>query len=122
LADELSTWGFVSGSERYFQGESRDLQVVDSRTIQFDGARGASEFVRFVRAHASVYLGSFPLVRGFASRGRSGIVAIAQQCLCHLANPAYLGVVSRGGTVTWVEINGPGATRGRLDSLIAWAP
>ena len=76
----------------------------------------------FVRAHASAYLGSFPLVHRFASRGRRGIIAIAQECQCHLANPAYLGVVSRGPTVTWLEINGPGATPGRLAALIADAP
>jgi hypothetical protein len=122
LAHELSAWGFVVGADRYFQGQSHDLQLVDSRTLQFKDAHGASAFIAFVRAHAAAYLGSFPRVRGFASRGRIGIVAVAQECQCHLAQPAYLGVVAREGTVTWLEINGPGATPRRLASLMARAP
>jgi hypothetical protein len=122
LSRNLSDWGYLAGSDRYFQGESRQLQVVDSRTLRFKSARGASAFVEFVREHAGAYLGSFPRVRGFASEGRRGILAVAQQCQCHLANPAYLGVVSRGPTVTWLEINGPGATPRRLSALLAHAP
>lgn len=122
LISELGGWGYLAGADRYFQGESRQLQLVDSRTLRFRAASGASAFVGFVRGHASAYLGSFPLVHRFASRGRSGIIAVAQECQCHLANPAYLGVVSRGPTVTWLEINGPGATPRRLAALIADAP
>ena len=122
LRGELGAWGFVAGTDRYFQGESRHLQVVDSRTLRFRNAVGADKFVAFVRAHASVYLGSYPGMRGFSSRGRSGIVATAQACACHLANPAFLAVVTHGGDVTWLEINGPGATAARLNQLIAAAP
>jgi len=122
LRRELDAWGFVEGSDRYFQGQSRQLQVVDSRMLRFRRAAGADKFIAFVRAHASVYLGSFPGMRGFSSRGRSGILATAQECSCHLANPAFLGVIARGGDVTWLEINGPGATATRLAQLIAVAP
>ena len=34
LAASLRTWGFQSGSDRYFQGESHRLQVVESRTLR----------------------------------------------------------------------------------------
>jgi hypothetical protein len=112
----------MSGSDRYFQGESRQLEVVDSRALRFRSASGASDFITFVRLHASAYLGAYPGLRGFTSRGRSGILATAQPCACHLANPAFLGVVAHGGTVTWLEINGPGATAHRLTQLIAVAP
>jgi hypothetical protein len=122
LVQRLGEWGYLAGSDRYFQGESHQLQVVDSRTLRFERAGGASAFVAFTRAHAAAYLGSFPLVRRFASRGRSGILAVAQECRCHLANPAYLGVVAGGATVTWLEINGPGATQRRFAALIATAP
>jgi hypothetical protein len=122
LRDRLHTWGFVAGADRYFQGESRQLQVVDSRDLRFRSATGAAEFVIFVRRHASVYLGSYPGVRSFSSRGRTGILATAQPCTCHLANPAFLAVVSRGSAVTWLEINGPGATAHRLVALMAAAP
>jgi hypothetical protein len=122
LRSDLGTWGFLAGADRYFQGESRQLQVVDSRMLRFRTAAGAAKFVAFVRAHAAVYLGAYPGMRRFASRGRSGILATAQECTCHLANPAYLAVIARGPNVTWLEINGPGATAGRLTQLISTAP
>jgi hypothetical protein len=122
LAGELGAWGFVGGADRYFQGESRALQVVDSRTLRFRTPGGAAEYVRFMRAHAVAILGSFPAMRRFASQGRSGFLAIAQQCQCHLANPALLAVLARGGLVTWLEINGPGASRRQLSRLLVGAP
>ena len=122
LRRQLSSWGFLDGADRYFQGESHRLQVVDSRALRFRTATGALQFVEFVRRHAAVYLGSFPGLRAFSSRGRGGIIATAQQCQCHLANPAFLAVVVRGGAVTWLEINGPGATSAGLAQLIAAAP
>ncbi len=122
LRARLGGWGFVVGRQRYFQGESRRLQVVDSRTLRFRAGSGASAFVGFLRAHLVPYLGGFAAVRPFTSAGRSGFVATAQECQCHLANPAYLAAVARGGTVTWLEINGPGASRRMLAALIARAP
>jgi hypothetical protein len=122
LRRDLRSWGFLAGADRYFQGESRQLQVVDSRMLRFKSATGADKFVGFIRRHASVFLGSYPAMREFSSRGRSGILATAQECTCHLANPAFLAVVARGGSVTWLEINGPGATAARLARLIAVAP
>jgi hypothetical protein len=122
LRAQLSSWGYMAGADRYFQGESRQLQVVDSRAFRFKSATGARAFVAFVGRHVSVYLGSFPRTRAFSSAGRTGILAIAQPCQCHLANPAYLAVVAGGGTVRWLEINGPGATPRKLARLIAAAP
>jgi hypothetical protein len=122
LRAQLGGWGFQSGRRRYFQGESRHLQVVDSRTLRFRGAAGASAFVGFLRGHLDPYLGGFAAVRRLESDGRVGFVATAQECQCHLANPAYLAAVAHGGTVTWLEINGPGATRTMLTALLARAP
>lgn len=122
LRAQLQTWGYIAGARRYFQGESRKLQLVDSRTLRFRRAAGASAFVGFLRTHLDPYLGTFPRLRRYSSRGRSGFLAVGQECQCHLANPTYLAAVSAGGTVTWLEINGPGATRGRLAALLAAAP
>ena len=117
LLGRLDGWGFQAGAERYFQGESHRLQVVDSRTLRFHDAAGATAYVGFMRSHLAPYLGSFPKVR----RIRSGIVATGQECQCHLASPALLAMVTRGRTVMWLEINGPGATRQRLTELISQA-
>jgi hypothetical protein len=122
LRAELPSWGYLAGADRYFQGESRRLQMVDSRTLRFRSPAGASSYVQFMRGHLSSYIGSLPRIRPFATLGRSGILATGQQCACHLANPAFLAIVSRGAMVTWLEINGPGATPRALGSLIARAP
>jgi hypothetical protein len=122
LRGQLRTWGFIAGARRYFQGESRMLQLVDSRTLRFRGAAGAAAFVAFLRTHLDTYVGSFAHTRGYTSRGRSGFLAVAQACRCHLANPTYLAAVAARGTVTWLEINGPGATRPQLAALLARAP
>jgi hypothetical protein len=122
LRGQLRTWGFIAGARRYFQGESRVLQLVDSRTLRFRRASGATAFVSFLRTHLDAYVGSFARTHGYTSRGRSGFLAVGQECQCHLANPTYLAAVSARGTVTWLEINGPGATRRRLAALLARAP
>jgi hypothetical protein len=122
LADALHRWGFAGASERYFQGESHQLQVVDSRTLSFRSTDGAAAFVRWVAGHASAYVGSYPARRPLAAGGRRGTLIIAQPCQCHLANPAFLGVVSAGRTVSWLEINGPRATPATLVRLLARAP
>jgi hypothetical protein len=122
LRTRLRTWGFVAGARRYFQGESRALQLVDSRTLRFRAPAGAAAFVGFLRTHLNAYVGSFARTRRFTAQGRSGFLAVGQECQCHLANPTYLAALSARGTVTWLEINGPGATRGRLTALLAQAP
>ncbi|MFL5860721.1 MAG: hypothetical protein ACJ780_08075 [Solirubrobacteraceae bacterium] len=122
LRARLRAWGFIAGARRYFQGESRTLQLVDSRTLRFRGAVGAAAFVEFLRAHLAPYVGSFAHTRRFTAQGRRGFLAVGQECQCHLANPTYLAAVSARGTVTWLEINGPAATRGRLAALLARAP
>ena len=39
-----------------------------------------------------------------------------------MAQPNLYGIVSSGRRVTWLEINGPGATRTALAALLARAP
>jgi hypothetical protein len=122
LTARLPAWGYLIGADRYFQGESHKLQVVDSRTLRFRTAAGATSFVEFMRGHLLTYIGSMPRIRRFSTLGRTGILATGQPCACHLAEPTLLAIVARGPTVTWLEINGPSATSGGLDSLIARAP
>lgn len=122
LRARLRLWGFIAGARRYFQGESHTLQLVDSRTLRFRGAAGAAAFVGFLRTHLDAYVGTFAHTSRFAAEGRSGFLAVGQECQCHLANPSYLAAVAARGTVTWLEINGPGATPGRLAALLARAP
>jgi hypothetical protein len=122
LAARLERWGFDGGARRYFQGQSRRLQVVDARTLRFGTAAGARSFVAFARAHPGSFLGGAITARPFAAAGRRGFVARAASCACHLATPAFLGVVARDRLVTWLEINGPRASVHALAALTARAP
>ena len=122
VASRIGGFGFVRGAERSFQGESRRLQVVVSRTLLFRTATGARAFVSFVGTHAGAYVGQVPVVRPLTSEGRRGVQITAPACACHMANPMLLGVVSSGPRVTWLEVNGPIASPRTLAALLLEAP
>jgi hypothetical protein len=123
LPSTLDHLGFVTGRQRVFQGPSkRELQYVESRTLHFSTPAGAAGYVAYVRQHAGAYVGQIPTVKPLVSRGRSGVLIIAPLCACHMAQPNLYGIVSSGRRVTWLEINGPGATRTALAALLAHAP
>jgi hypothetical protein len=123
LPARLAQLGFVVGGQRTFQGPSKArLQLVISRSLRFSSAAGARGFVRFVGRYAGQYVGEVPTVTPLASNGRRGELIVAPLCACHMAQPALLAVVSSGPTVTWLEINGPGATPNLLASLLRQAP
>jgi hypothetical protein len=122
LRDRLQGWGYVTGFARTFRGESHSLQNVESRSLRFATPRGAQAFVNAVRTHPGQFYPGGISARDFASRGRHGVVVRAASCSCHLANPALLGVVTRGPLVTWLEINGPRATVRALHRLADRAP
>jgi hypothetical protein len=122
LAKRLAGWGFAGGAGRSFQGQSKRLQVVESRTLRFRSAGGASAFLALVRSQPGSFLPGAETPRPFRSRGRRGIVVKAAPCSCHMASPAYLGMLASGPTVSWLEINGPRATVGALRRLAAQAP
>jgi hypothetical protein len=122
LAGRLADWGYEGGSSRYFQGQSRRLQVVDSRTLRFRTPAGAASFMRFVRANPGSFFPGAGPVRAFSSEGRRGIVVEGLPCSCHLATPALFSALPRGTTVSTLEINGPRATVRALKALAAAAP
>jgi hypothetical protein len=123
LPATLARLGFVVGGQRTFQGPSKaHLQLVISRSLRFSSAAGARGFVRFVGQYAGQYVGEVPTVTPLTSKGRSGELIVEPLCACHMAQPALLAVVSSGPVVTWLEINGPGATPKLLQSLLRQAP
>jgi hypothetical protein len=121
LAGRLEAWGFDGGSRRYFQGQSRRLQVVDSRALRFRSAAGAAAFVRYVRSRPSEFLAGGGPAKDLEAGGRRGVLILGSPCSCHLATPVLTGVVADGPTVAWLEINGPRATRAALRRLLAGA-
>jgi hypothetical protein len=122
LASRLSAWGLVGGGERDFQGDSRRLQVVVSRTLDFRSAAGAAAFARYVHDHAAAWFGALPTIRPLVSNGRSGYSYAAQACACPHASPALWGVVRSAARISWLELNGPRADAAALRRLLRRAP
>jgi hypothetical protein len=121
LAARLEEWGWDDGSRRYFQGQSQLLQVVDARALRFESADGAARFLRYVRERPATVLAGGTAAKELAVGARRGWLVVGAPCSCHLATPVLTGVVADGATVTWLEINGPRATRQALRRLLARA-
>jgi hypothetical protein len=118
LAANLRSWGYVDGRERTFQGESRHLTFVISRSLIFKNAGGARDFVAFVQANYGAYFGGVTAPRPLVAQGRSGWLFTPPLCACHLANPTVIAVLDVGSSVVWLEINGPDATPALLVNLL----
>jgi hypothetical protein len=122
LAAGLSRWGFLAGAQRLFQGPSKTLQVVVSRTLQFRSSAGAAGYVRYVHQHADAVFGAPPTQAPLVAGARHGWAITLAPCACHMATPALVGVASAGRRVSWLEVNGPTASAQALSRLLAKAP
>jgi len=118
LAAKISSWGYLAGRQRTFQGESRHLTLVVSRALLFRNALGARRYTAFVREHQAAFFGIAAQTERLSGPGMSGWLFTPPLCACHLANPALIGVLNSGTRVIWLEINGPTATRALLVHLL----
>lgn len=118
LTSMLTSWGYLDGRERIFQGQSRHLTLVVSRSLIFKDATGARAFVAFVQANAWAFFGGVVEKQPLVAQGRSGWLFTPPMCACHMANPVIVGVLNDGSGVVWLEINGPEATPALLVSLL----
>lgn len=118
LAAKISSWGYLAGRQRTFQGESHHLTLVVSRALLFRTAVGARRYSAFLRAHRAAFFGGVVQAQHLSGRGVSGWLFTPPLCACHLANPALIGVLNAGTRVIWLEINGPAATRALLVRLL----
>jgi hypothetical protein len=118
----LARWGYVTGAQRLFQGQSKTLQVVVSRTLEFRSASGAAAYVQFVHRQATAVFGAQPTQEPLVAGPRRGWTFTLAPCACHMASPALVGVASAGRLVSWLEVNGPTASAGVLVRLLAKAP
>jgi len=122
LAAGLARWGYVTGAQRLFQGQSKTLQVVVSRTLEFRSASGAAAYVRFVHRQATAMFGAQPTQEPLVAGPRHGWTFTLAPCACHMASPALVGVASAGRRVSWLEVNGPTASADVLSRLLRRAP
>ena len=118
LAARLRAWGYRGGWQRTFQGESRRLTTVVSRSLTFRSPSGAASFVGYLRSHLNSFY-PFAVIRPITVGGRPGWLIKPPLCACHLAQPFYVGVTAAGRGVHWLEINGPRATAPLLASMLA---
>lgn len=119
---DVSVDGFVSGTERVFQGESHDLDRVVSRTLEFESPDAAGAYVELVRAHVEDLYGVGTTAKPFEEGGRAGYLIDPAACACHRAAPTLTGVVFAGSRVSYLEINGDGVTPEALGQLLRVAP
>ncbi len=122
LAGDLERWGFLGGREREFKGDSKTFTDVVSRTLLFRRPAGAAAYVAFVAGHAASYWGPGTAVRPVTSAGRAGFFVRGASCGCHRESPILVTVVSQRSRVSWLLVNGPGATRARAQALAERMP
>ncbi len=118
LAARLRMWGYLGGWQRTFQGESRRLTLVVSRSLTFRARSGAVAFVAYLTRHLGAFY-PFALRSRLTLGGQAGWLIKPPSCACHMAEPLYVGVTAAGRQVRWLEINGPQATGKLLTSMLA---
>jgi hypothetical protein len=114
--------GFLIGRERVFQGESHDLDRVVSRTLSFENAEDARDYMAYFRTHLALVYGAGTSATPLESEGRTGFLVDPAACPCHRAEPTLTALVANGERVTYLELNGGGAKPDRLKGLLAQAP
>jgi hypothetical protein len=118
LAAKITSWGYLGGRQRSFQGESHYLTLVVSRALMFRDAAGAERYATFVRGHGASFFGGPVETERLTGQGLSGWLFNPPLCACHMANPALIGVLNAGPRIIWLEINGPAATPALLVRLL----
>lgn len=121
LAARMRRWGYRSGWQRTFQGESRRLTLVVSRSLMFGTGTGAAHFVAYLEGHINAFY-PFAISKPLAVSGQAGWLIKPPLCACHMAQPVYVGVTRAGRQVRWLEINGPRASGALLTSLLSAVP
>jgi hypothetical protein len=119
---DVTVSGFVSGTERVFQGESHDLVRVVSRTLEFESPEAAHAYVDLVRTHVDDLYGVGTTAEPLDIGERTGYVIDPAACACHRAAPILTAAVSDGSRVSYLEINGDGVDRSKLEQLLSQAP
>jgi hypothetical protein len=122
LGGDVSVDGFVSGTERVFQGESQDIDRVVSRTLVFESAAAAKGYVDLLRAHVDDLYGEGTTAEPLEQGGRSGYLIDPAACACHRASPTLTAVLSSGPRVTYLEVNGGGVDPAAVEALLAKSP
>jgi hypothetical protein len=122
LGGDVSVDGFVSGTERVFQGESQDIDRVVSRTLVFESAAAARGYVDLLRAHVDDLYGVGTTAEPLEQGGRSGYLIDPAACACHRASPTLTAVLSSGPRVTYLEVNGGGVDPAAVEALLAQSP
>ena len=122
LASQLADWGYESGASRYFQGQSKRLQVVDSRAYRFRSPTGAAALMRTIREQPGAFFpgaGESRRVRGRPAAAGSRSRACRAPAISR--SPPCSPPWRTARRSARCEINGARATRRVLRALAARA-
>jgi plasmid stabilization system protein ParE len=122
LGGDIRVDGFVSGTERVFQGQSQDIDRVVSRTLEFESAAAAKAYVDLLRTHVDDLYGVGTTAEPLEAGGRRGYLIDPAACACHRASPTLTAILARGPRVTYLEVNGGGVDPAAVEGLLAQAP
>lgn len=119
VAVRLTEAGFLGGAERTFRGRSRTLTGAESRVLVFDGAEGASTFAAYLADHPDPFFGGPSLVTPLQVGEAAGAMIEPPLCDCPGAYPLYVGILTDGERVLWLQLTGPEADPQQLRLALA---
>jgi hypothetical protein len=114
LLDEA---GYVTGREREFSGKTKMFDHVVARTLRFDDEEGAEQYLRWLRAHGTDFLGRAapapPPVRA-----DSAVAFVLVRCgTCKKELPTFLAGWRDGPLVASLLAAGPGVNKESFAAL-----
>jgi hypothetical protein len=118
LLAQLEADGFVGALRRDLRGRSRDIAGADSRVLVFADATGAEAFLKSVAADPDPFFGGPADVRTLEVAGAEGVVIKPPMCACAGAQPVYVGLVTAGSRLLWLQITGARASADDVRELL----
>lgn len=119
LATKLEEAGFIGAVSRDLRGRSRDVAGADSRVLVFSDASGAESFLDVVAADPDPFFGGPATVRRLSVAGSDGVLIKPPMCACPGAQPVYVGLVTAGNRLLWLQITGAGASPADVRRLLS---
>ena len=118
LLDQLDEDGFVGAVRRDLRGRSRDIAGADSRVLVFSEPAGAQAFLTAVADDPDPFFGGPAEVKPLEVAGAEGVLIKPPMCACAGAQPVYVGLVTAGSWLLWLQITGARASAADVRELL----
>jgi hypothetical protein len=117
LAALLDDAGFLTGSEREFSGRTKTFDHVVARSLRFENAAGADEYLRWLGDHGNDILGAAEPAE-LTPLGESAVAYTLARCgTCKKELPTFLAGWRRGDVVLTLLAAGSGGNPERFEAL-----